>query len=68
MKATAVVEGGVLEDQATEVTVGSHDVLGLFLLAHYVAIDLVLHSTYSSPQGIAESGLLVHLSGCPTCG
>ena len=26
---TAVVEGGVLEDQATEVTVGSHDVVGL---------------------------------------
>ena len=28
---TGVVEGGVLEDQATEVTVGSHDVVGLFL-------------------------------------
>ena len=27
----AVFEGSVLEDQATEVTVGSHDVVGLFL-------------------------------------
>ena len=33
VKAAAVVEGSVLEDQATEVTVGSHDVVGLFLLA-----------------------------------
>merc|ERR1711943_81333 len=38
VKATAVVEGGVLEDQATEVTVGSHDVVGLFLLAKLVAV------------------------------
>ena len=29
VKAAAVVEGCVLEDQATEVTVGSHDVVGL---------------------------------------
>merc|ERR1712100_998464 len=42
VKATAVVEGGVLEDQATEVTVGSHDVVGLFLLAKLVAVVLGL--------------------------
>ena len=36
MKATAVVEAGVLEDQTTEVTVGSHDVVGLFFLAELV--------------------------------
>ena len=38
VKAAAVVEGCVLEDQATEVTVGSHDVVGLFLLAELVAV------------------------------
>ena len=42
VKAAAVVEGGVLEDQATEVTVGSHDVVGLFLLAELVAVVLGL--------------------------
>ena len=42
MEAAAVVEGGVLEDQATEVRVGSHDVVGLFLLAELVAVVLRL--------------------------
>ena len=42
VKAAAVVEGCVLEDQATEVTVGSHDVVGLFLLAELVAVVLGL--------------------------
>ena len=42
VQAAAVVEGGVLEDQATEVTVGSHDVVGLFLLAKLVAVVLAL--------------------------
>ena len=42
VQAAAVVEGGVLEDQATEVTVGSHDVVGLFLLAKLVAVVLGL--------------------------
>ena len=42
VQAAAVVEGGVLEDQATEVTVGSHDVVGLFLLAELVAVVLGL--------------------------
>ena len=40
VQAAAVVEGGVLEDQATEVTVGSHDVVGLFFLAKLVAVVL----------------------------
>merc|ERR1711991_1009151 len=40
VKAAAVVKGCVLEDQATEVTVGSHDVVGLFLLAKLVAVVL----------------------------
>ena len=42
MKATAVVEGGVLEDQATEVAVSSHDVVRLFFLAEFVAVVLGL--------------------------
>jgi hypothetical protein len=42
VQAAAVVEGGVLEDQATEVTVGSHDVVGLFFLAKLVAVVLGL--------------------------
>jgi len=42
VQAAAVVEGSVLEDQATEVTVGSHDVVGLFLLAELVAVVLGL--------------------------
>ena len=33
-----VVEAGKLEDQATEVTVSSHDVVGLFLLSKLIAI------------------------------
>ena len=41
VKAAAVV-GCALEDQATEVTVGSHDVVGLFLLAKLVAVVLGL--------------------------
>ena len=40
VEAAAVVEGGVLEDQATEVTVGSHDVVGLFFLAELVTVVL----------------------------
>ena len=42
VQAAAVVEGGVLEDQATEVTVGSHDVVGLFLLAEFISVVLGL--------------------------
>ena len=42
MEATAVVEGGVLEDQATEVAVSSHDVVRLFFLAEFVAVVLGL--------------------------
>ena len=42
VEAAAVVEGGVLEDQATEVTVGSHDVVGLFFLAELVTVVLAL--------------------------
>jgi hypothetical protein len=40
VQAAAVVEGGVLEDQATEVTVGSHDVIGLFFLAAWPVIGI----------------------------
>merc|ERR1712054_589593 len=40
VQAAAVVERGVLEDQATEVTVSSHNVVGLFLLAELVAVVL----------------------------
>ena len=42
VKAAAVVERGVLEDQATEVAVSSHDVVGLFLLAKLLAVVLAL--------------------------
>jgi len=42
VQAAAVVERGVLEDQATEVAVGSHDVVGLFLLAKLVTVVLAL--------------------------
>ena len=38
VKATAVVEGCVLEDQTTEVAVSCNDVVGLFLLSKLVAI------------------------------
>ena len=38
----AVVEAGILEDQATEVTVGRHDVVGLFLLTEFVTVVLRL--------------------------
>ena len=37
-----VVEGSVLEDQATEVTVGSDDVVGLFFLTELITIVLGL--------------------------
>ena len=42
VEAAAVVEGGVLEDQATEVAVSSHDVVGLLFLAKLVAVVLAL--------------------------
>ena len=51
VQAAAVVETGVLEDQATEVTVGSHDVVGLFFLAELVAIVLAL-----ALGGLADQG------------
>ena len=53
VQAAAVVERCVLEDQATEVTVGSHDVVGLFLLAELVAVV----------QGIVLGGF-THQGGC----
>ena len=56
VKATAVVEGGVLEDQATEVTVGSHDVVGLFLLAKLVAVVLGLALGGFTHQGGGHQG------------
>merc|ERR1712023_209094 len=56
VKATAVVEGGVLEDQATEVTVGSHDVVGLFLLAELVAVVLGLALGGFTHQGRGHQG------------
>merc|ERR1711943_77232 len=51
VQAAAVVEGCVLEDQATEVTVGSHDVVGLFLLAKLVAVVLGLSLGGFTHQG-----------------
>ena len=42
MQRTAVVERCVLEDQATEVTVRCHDVVGLFLLTELVTSVLGL--------------------------
>merc|ERR1712054_63216 len=56
VKATAVVEGGVLEDQATEVTVGSHDVVGLFLLAELVTVVLRLALGGFTHQGGGHQG------------
>merc|ERR1712178_126203 len=56
VKTTAVVEGGVLEDQATEVTVGSHDVVGLFLLAELVAGVLRLALGGFTHQGGGHQG------------
>ena len=38
VQSTAVAEARILENQATEVTVSSHDVVGLFLLTELVAI------------------------------
>ena len=42
VQAAAVVEGCVLEDQATEVTVGSHDVVGLFFLTKLITVVVAL--------------------------
>merc|ERR1712230_172073 len=56
VKAAAVVEGSVLEDQATEVTVGSHDVVGLFLLAELVAVVLGLALGGFTHQGGGHQG------------
>merc|ERR1712100_85587 len=56
VKAAAVVEGCVLEDQATEVTVGSHDVVGLFLLAKLVAVVLGLGLGGFTHQGGSHQG------------
>ena len=51
MKATAVVERGVLEDQATEVAVSSHDVVRLFFLAELIAVVLGLGLGCFTNQG-----------------
>jgi hypothetical protein len=40
VKAPTIVKGCVLEDEATEVTVGSHDVVGFFFLTKLVTIVL----------------------------
>jgi hypothetical protein len=40
VKTPTVVKAGILEDQATKVTVSSHDVVGLFLLAKLIAVVL----------------------------
>merc|ERR1712100_879994 len=56
VKAAAVVEGSVLEDQATEITVGSHDVVGLFLLAELVAVVLGLGLGGFTHQGGGHQG------------
>merc|ERR1711991_751251 len=56
VKAAAVVEGCVLEDQATEVAVGSHDVVGLFLLAELVAVVLGLSLGGFTHQGGGHQG------------
>ena len=42
VEATAVVEGGVLEDEATEVAGSSHDGVRLFVLAELIAVVLGL--------------------------
>ena len=42
MERTTVVKGSILEDQATEVTVSSNDVVGLFFLTELVTIVLRL--------------------------
>ena len=42
MEAAAVVEGCVLEDQATEITVGSHDVVGFLTLTKLIAVVVAL--------------------------
>ena len=56
VKATAVVEAGVLEDQTTEVTVGSHDVVGLFFLAELVTVVLGLALGGFTHQGGGHQG------------
>ncbi len=56
VQAAAVVERRVLEDQATEVTVGSHDVVGLFLLAELVAVVLGLALGGLADQGGGHQG------------
>jgi len=40
VKAAAVIEGGILEEETTEVPVSSDDVIGFFLLTKLVAIVL----------------------------
>jgi len=50
VEAAAIVEAGVLEDQKAEVTLGSHDVVGLFILAELVAVVLTLGFTWAVGQ------------------
>ena len=55
---TGVVEGSVLEDQATEVTVGSNDVVGLFFLTKLVTIVLRLSfSRLADKRGSNETSV-----------
>ncbi len=56
VEAAAVVEAGVLEDQATKVTVGSHDVVGLFFLAKLIAVVLRLALGGFTHQGGGHQG------------
>ena len=42
MKTTAIIERSVLEDESSEVPVGSDDVVGLFFLSELVSIVLWL--------------------------
>ena len=56
VEATAVVEGGVLEDETTKVAVGGHDVIGLFLLAKLVAVVLGLALGGFPHQGRGDQG------------
>ena len=52
VQAAAVVEGGEWEDQATKVTVGSHDVVDLLLLAELAAVVLGFRlSDFTNQQG-----------------
>ncbi len=51
VQGTGVVEAGVLEDQATEVAVSRHNVVGLFFLPELVAVVLRLRLGRLTHQG-----------------